>query len=93
LRLGETKNFTTLCRTCAQTKTAFELEIGCNHTDDERMIESIFTGQEIQYAVSQQNYKIITIKKIVYYPKYCYNMFHDILAIFAKKKICSKGNL
>lgn len=81
-----------MCRSCAQTKTAFELEIDCNHTDDQRMIESIFTAQELQYAVTEQNYKIIEIKKIVYYPKYSYNMFHTILEIFAKKKICSKGN-
>jgi hypothetical protein len=41
--------------------------------------------------VEQQGYKILAVKKILYYPRYQLNLFHSIIGLLAKKKICGKG--
>lgn len=91
LLLGEQRTMTPLCYKCASTKSAFEGSVTCDHDDDERAFESVYTGVELQYAIAKQGYKVVNVSAIVYFPEYQMNLFWTILTYFSKLKICSKG--
>lgn len=51
----------------------------------------MYTGDEIKYAVQDQNYQILSVSGVFYYPRYRMDLFHDILEYFGRVKLTSKG--
>ncbi len=89
---GEERNYCPLCAECAKTRTAFGSEVGtCDHSDLLRSFEDVYTLEELRYAVVVQKYKILNMRKVIYYPQCRYDLFQKILGVFAFQKIASSG--
>ena len=85
------KNFSTLCRTCALEGSAFEGLKPCTHDDEERCITGEFSTAELHFAVREQGYKLLTVYEIQFYPHYDLTMFQNLLKSFYVMKVTSKG--
>ncbi len=46
-----------------------------------------------KHDIHLSGYHLIQVKRVVFYPSYRYDLFAKILAIFAKGKVCAKGNV
>lgn len=87
----ESKNFSTLCRTCALEGNIYEGLKVCTHNDEERCIEGEFTTAELKYAIEEQGYTILQIYEVQFYPEYSLTMFQNLLKSFYMMKVASKG--
>lgn len=86
------KNFSTLCRTCALDDFSLKGLKNCTHTDEERSLVGEFTTAELQFAMSEQGYKLLQVYEIQFYPEYDLTMFQNLLKSFYMMKVASKGN-
>lgn len=85
------KNFSTLCRTCALKGSAFEGLTKCNHNDEERCLFGEFTTAELNFAMTAQGYKLLDVYEVQFYPEYDLTMFQNLLKSFYMMKVASKG--
>lgn len=85
------KNFSTLCRSCAIEGSAFEGLKVCNHSDEERSLFGEFTTAELAFAVKNQGYKVMAVHEVQFYPRYSLTMFENLLKSFYLMKVASKG--
>ena len=88
---GEQRLVSTLCKTCAQEKRNFSSYVQCDHTDEQRMITGCFTLSEASVAMTEQNYKLIHVAAIFYYPRYQNNLFYSLLEHLSRTKITASG--
>ena len=88
---GEIRLVSTLCKTCAEEKQNFSSHVQCDHTDDQRMITGCFTLSEANTAMNEQNYKLIHVVAIFYYPRYQNSLFYSLLEHLSRTKITSSG--
>lgn len=85
------KNFSTLCRTCALEGSALDGLKECTHATEERCIFGEFSTAEIHYAITEQGYKLLTVFEVQFYPHYDLTMFQNLLKSFYEMKVASKG--
>lgn len=85
------KNFSTLCRTCAMEGSAFDGLKVCSHSAEERWIMGEFTTAELNYAIKEQGYKLLSVLEVQFYPHYDLTMFQNLLKSFYEMKVASKG--
>ena len=88
---GESRLVSTLCRTCALEKRNFSSYVECGHTDKERMITGCFTLSEVRMAITEQNYKVVHVSAVFYYPRYTNNLFYSLLEHLSRTKITASG--
>jgi hypothetical protein len=85
------KNFSTLCRTCALEGSPFEGLKVCKHNDDDRCLFGEFTVAELKFAIDCQGYRLVEVYEIQFYPQYNLTMFQNLLKSFYMMKVASKG--
>ena len=79
-----------LCRKCAEKADSTEI---CNHSNEERFLEDIWTTEELKKAI-QKGYKILKIYKVINYKEKSTDLFTSYMEIFfyIKNKAEKEGN-
>lgn len=85
------KNFSTLCRSCALMDFSLKGLRECSHTDDERCLVGEFTTAELCFAITEQGYQLQQVYETQFYPEYDLTMFQNLLKSFYMMKVASKG--
>lgn len=86
------KNFSTLCRSCAIDGVAFEGLKECNHNNEERCLFGEFSTAELRFAIEQQGYILMEVFEIQFYSQYSLTMFQNLLKSFYMLKVAYKGS-
>lgn len=87
------KNFSTLCRTCALDDFSIKGLRDCKHSDEDRCIVGEFTTAELQFAVTEQGYRLLQVYEVQFYPQFSLTMFENLLKSFYMMKVASKGKI
>jgi hypothetical protein len=80
------KAFYCLCPPCAEE----ERDGGCPHSDEERIIEGVFTTPELLLAI-KKGYEIKKIFEVWHYPERSPNLFEEFVKNFYRLKIMNSG--
>lgn len=85
------KNFSTLCRSCAVDGIAFDGLRKCQHSDEERSLFGEFSTAELNFALTVQGYSLLEVHEVQFFPSYSLTMFQDLLKSFYMMKVAAKG--
>jgi hypothetical protein len=79
------KSISAMCRTCAERG----LTRPCKHNEKQKAFISVYTFDEIAYAVNTLNYKLLNIYEAYVYTKH-EPIFKEFLHMLAKYKVIKK---